>query len=217
MRGGEHSTPGYGTCEGGPVADPSTMKGVRVDPGGRPHRPGRGRAHPGIFMVDAPDEVCGGCAFITAPPEPLVPEPVRDSRILVLVLCYIGPIERGEKELRPLRETVPPAMGLQSMVDAGNPPGMRNQRKVALQTGCPTRPWTPWSSRPGGRPRRSSPLSQLPLLPIGGAIARTPEEATPPGTARRHTTYRPSPCGPTRSRTRNPHKMGQDIPPGDGR
>ncbi|WP_035840385.1 FAD-binding oxidoreductase [Kitasatospora azatica] len=38
VRGGGHSVPGYGTCEGGVVADLSGMRGVRVDPTSRTAR-----------------------------------------------------------------------------------------------------------------------------------------------------------------------------------
>lgn len=303
VRGGGHSVPGYGTCEGGLVADLSPMKGVSVDPeartvraeagltwgeldretqrfglavtGGRVSGTGiagltlgggsgwlermfgftadnllfaevvtaagesvraseeenpdlfwalRGgggnfgvvtafgyRLHPvgpvilaGMlaypaesaepvlrayrdFMARAPDEVGGGCAFITAPPEPFVSEPVRGTRILVLVLCYVGPVERGEEELRPLREAAPPAMdllqpmpyaSLQSMVDAGNPSGMQNYWKAGFLNELPD---AAIDALAGQARRCTSPLSQLLLLPMGGAIARVPEEATPLG------------------------------------
>jgi FAD/FMN-containing dehydrogenase len=35
VRGGSHSVPGYGTCDGGVVLDLGRMRGVRVDPGAR--------------------------------------------------------------------------------------------------------------------------------------------------------------------------------------
>ena len=35
MRGGGHSYPGYGVCDGGMVIDLSLMKGIRVDPEAR--------------------------------------------------------------------------------------------------------------------------------------------------------------------------------------
>ncbi|WP_374196180.1 FAD-binding protein [Streptomyces sp. ISL-21] len=38
MRGGSHSVPGSGTCDGGVVAGLSGMRGVRVDPARRTAR-----------------------------------------------------------------------------------------------------------------------------------------------------------------------------------
>ena len=38
------------------------------------------------FMADAPDEVGGGMAFITAPPEEFVPEPVRGQPVVGVVV-----------------------------------------------------------------------------------------------------------------------------------
>jgi len=38
------------------------------------------------FILSAPDEVCGGVAFITAPPEEFVPEPVRGQPVVGVVV-----------------------------------------------------------------------------------------------------------------------------------
>src|SRR5690606_5534260 len=54
------------------------------------------------FMAEAPDEVGCGLAFITAPPEDFVPEPVRGKPVVGIVCCYAGSIEDGESALRPL-------------------------------------------------------------------------------------------------------------------
>jgi len=56
------------------------------------------------FIAQAPDEVCGGCALISAPPEEFVPEPVRGQPMLGMVLCYAGPLDDAEEGLKPLRE-----------------------------------------------------------------------------------------------------------------
>ena len=46
VRGGSHSVPGYGTCDGGVVLDLGRMRGIRVDPEAS-YGPGRGRLHLG--------------------------------------------------------------------------------------------------------------------------------------------------------------------------
>ena len=48
------------------------------------------------FIATAPDEVGTGLAFITAPPEDFVPEPVRGQPVIGIVCCYAGPVEDGD-------------------------------------------------------------------------------------------------------------------------
>ena len=86
------------------------------------------------YMLAAPDEVGSGLAFITAPPEDFVPEPVRGRRSSAWSVCYAG--DRGRREaLRPLLEFGPPAIDMvqpmpyvavQQLLDDPNPKGMRN-------------------------------------------------------------------------------------------
>ena len=99
------------------------------------------------FIAEAPDELGGGCAFVTAPPEPFVPEHLRGSQILAVV-CYVGPVEEGEAAIRPLREFVEPAVDmvgpmpytvLQSMTTPGTRPACRTTGRPASSTSCPTR------------------------------------------------------------------------------
>src|SRR5581483_804548 len=87
------------------------------------------------FMLDAPDEVGSGLAFITAPPADFVPEPVRGQPVVGIILCYAGPVEEGEAVLRPLREFGPsgvdlvqpmPYVAVQQLLDAANVKGARN-------------------------------------------------------------------------------------------
>lgn len=298
VRGGGHSVPGYGTCDGGIVIDLSPMKGIRVDPRSRRARAGAGvvwgeldretqafglavtggrvshtgisgltlgggsgwierklgftvdnlisadlvtaagdfitaseeenadlfwgikgaggnfgivtsfeyRLHPvgpillgGMllypaeqareilrfyrdFMSTAPDELCGGLVFITAPPEPFIPEAVQGTQLLAVFVCYVGPVEEGEEAIRPLRETFPPAMDLvqpmpytaiQTLIDAGNPPGRHQYWKAGFLNELPDEAIDTFVEHAR---RVTSPLTAVLLVPMGGTIARIGEE-----------------------------------------
>ena len=84
------------------------------------------------FMLTAPDEVGSALAFITAPPADFVPEPVRGTPVLGMVLCYAGDVAEGEGVVRPLREFGPPPLDLlgpmpytavQDLISEANPHG----------------------------------------------------------------------------------------------
>ena len=47
------------------------------------------------FLAGAPDEVGGGVALLTAPPEPFVPEELRGQPAVGVVYCYIGRSRAG--------------------------------------------------------------------------------------------------------------------------
>jgi len=77
-------------------------------------------------------------AFVTAPPLPFIPAHLHGKPILAIVMCYIGPVEKGQSELKPLRETTHPDVDLvqplpytvlQSMLDEGAPAGLQNYWK----------------------------------------------------------------------------------------
>ena len=56
------------------------------------------------FMERAPDEVGGGLALITAPPEEFVPEEARGKPACAVILIYVGDPQQGEEAFRPLLE-----------------------------------------------------------------------------------------------------------------
>ena len=135
------------------------------------------------FMVEAPDEVCAGCALISAPPEEFVPEPVRGQPVLGIVLCYAGPLDQAEDALEPLREFGPPAMDMvqpipylavQQLIDPPNQPGRRNYWTADFLAELPDEAIDVLCERHLSRP---SPLSQILVLPGGGAISRVPDDA----------------------------------------
>ena len=86
--------------------------------------------------TNAPDEVCSGLAFITAPPEEFVPEPVRGQPVIGVVCLYAGP---GRTTARP-RSRPCASSGLrastcsarcrtsrsQQLLDGAAPKGMQN-------------------------------------------------------------------------------------------
>jgi FAD/FMN-containing dehydrogenase len=133
------------------------------------------------FMADAPDEVGSALAFITAPPEEFVPEPVRGQPVIGIVCCYSGPADEGEKAFGPLIEKAAMAMvqpmpyiAIQRLLDAANPKGVQNY-------------WTAdfYDEMPDGAidvlvahaTAPVSPLTQIIVVPGGGAIGRVDEDA----------------------------------------
>jgi hypothetical protein len=107
--------------------------------------------------------------------------------MLGVILSYAGPVEDGERVLAPMREYGPPAMdmvgpvpytALQQIIDPMNPPGHNHYWKAEfideltdeaietiLEHGM----------------NSSSPMTATLLQPLGGALARVPDDATPLG------------------------------------
>jgi FAD/FMN-containing dehydrogenase len=136
------------------------------------------------FMSSAPDEVGSGLAFITAPPEDFVPEPARGKPVLGIVICYAGAVDDGEHALRPLREFGPPAIDMvepmpyvavQQLLDPPNQKGFRNYWTADFYDDLPDKAvdvLVEQATQP------VSPLTQVIVVPGGGAVARVPEAAT---------------------------------------
>jgi FAD/FMN-containing dehydrogenase len=64
------------------------------------------------FVREAPDELGTVVRFGTAPPLPVIPEALHWRPVLMLGTCYAGPIEDGERALRPLRKFRLPLLDL---------------------------------------------------------------------------------------------------------
>ena len=136
------------------------------------------------FMASAPDAVGSGLAFITAPPEDFVPEPVRGQPVCGVVCCYAGPVADGEAAFRPLRE-LPylgidmtgemPYVAVQQLLDPPNPKGMRNYWTADFYEALPDEAIDTLVAK---ATQPVSPMTQLILVPGGGAVARVDEDAT---------------------------------------
>jgi FAD/FMN-containing dehydrogenase len=64
------------------------------------------------FIRDAPDEFGTVVRFGTAPPLPAIPGELHWRPVMMVGACYTGPIEDGERVLRPLRACRPPLLDL---------------------------------------------------------------------------------------------------------
>ena len=134
------------------------------------------------FMAGAPDEVGSGLAFITAPPEDFVPEAVRGRPVVAVICCYVGPVEGGEEVLRPLRELGAgldmvqpmPYVEVQRLVEAGLPKGMNHYWTADFLDELPDEAV---DELVGHATEPVSAMSQILLIPGGGAIARVDEDA----------------------------------------
>jgi hypothetical protein len=131
------------------------------------------------FIAQAPDEVGGGVALITAPPEPFVPADLQGKPVVGVIYCYIGPLPEGEEEARALREFGSPAVdviqpmpyvALQSMLDAGNPTGVREYFKVDWLGSLADEAIDTLVVQADQLP---APFGQLILAPMGGAVGRS--------------------------------------------
>jgi UDP-N-acetylenolpyruvoylglucosamine reductase len=135
------------------------------------------------YISTAPDELATMLAFlITAPP--LLPAFPRGTTVAAIHVCYTGDLERGVEILSPLRELGPligdtirvmPFIELQSMLDAGAPPGLLNYWKSAYLASLDDNVIETISVYLTQMP---SPLTQIHVQHLQGAVSRVKEEET---------------------------------------
>jgi FAD/FMN-containing dehydrogenase len=129
------------------------------------------------WASDAPDEVTMLVAVNCAPPEPFVPPELVGQRVILLVGTWCGGLPAGEAALAPLRALGPsvdlfgpmPYPAVQMMLDAGAPPGLRNYFRSGYLAEI-TDDVIAAVTHHGAR--MPSPLSQIHLHQMGGAVAR---------------------------------------------
>jgi FAD/FMN-containing dehydrogenase len=136
------------------------------------------------FMETAPPEVSGAVVLLHAPPAPFVPPGLQGKPAVAIAAGYFGPLERGAEVLAPLKAFgAPPVdlvqpmpyLALQSMMDAGNPPGRRNYWQSENLRELPDEAIDALIACGS---TATSPFSVLILQPGGGAVAAVPEGAT---------------------------------------
>ena len=136
------------------------------------------------FAAETPDEVTMVAICRTAPPAPFLPEEVHGTPIVAIAACYAGPVEDGERVLAPLRALGSPvgdAMGprpytaFNAMFDASWAPGFENYWKAEYLSGLPDACIDVVADH---ALRHSSPLSDVKIAQMGGAVARIGEDDT---------------------------------------
>ena len=144
------------------------------------------------FAADAPDELGGGCVFLTGPPmEGIVPENLQGTILTGVLGVWFGDVDEGRKAMAPILEFGKPDVELvmpapyhefNKMLD--DPPGHRNYWTAAYHDSFPDAAIDKFAEY--GRQMKPSP-SQLAFFPWGGEVARVSPDETP--MARRQTPW----------------------------
>jgi FAD/FMN-containing dehydrogenase len=135
------------------------------------------------FVRDAPDEVGSGLAFICAPPEDFVPKEVQGQPMVGVVCCYAGPVDEGEAAYKPLRDLGPaidllgpmPYVAVQALLDGGAIKGTQNYCTADFYDDLPDEAVDVLIAK---ATNPVSPLTQVIVVPGGGAVARVHDDDT---------------------------------------
>jgi FAD/FMN-containing dehydrogenase len=133
---------------------------------------------------NAPDELMSIVIHRKAPPLPFVPDELHGKPVVMVIPCWVGDIEEGEKFIRPMREfgnavadvcTEKPYLAHQAMFDPSFVPGrwyyFRSFDVPAL-TDEMIDITADYSLR------IKSPLTSFPIWQMGGAVSRVDEDET---------------------------------------
>jgi len=136
------------------------------------------------FSASAPDELTCVLLLRIAPPAPFLPESVHGKPIAAIVVCYAGPVEEGEKAVKPLKEFGSPIADIiqpkpfrahQAQLDGTQPPGRYYYWKSDYLPGVSEAARDTILERTGEFP---SPESALIVFQLGGEAARIDDDVS---------------------------------------
>ncbi|HEX2193116.1 MAG TPA: FAD-binding oxidoreductase [Acidimicrobiales bacterium] len=140
------------------------------------------------FMRDlseeVPDEVSLMVALVVAPPAPEFPPSLHGRPIAILGACCVGDLAAGEEALAPVRQFGRPAadllgpipyVALQQLVDPMTPRGLQYYVKSEWLAGLPD---PVIDALVEHHFTRTSPLHQILVHQMGGAVTHAPRETT---------------------------------------
>src|SRR4051812_47808358 len=136
------------------------------------------------WVAGAPDELMTIVVHRKAPPLPIVPEELHGKPVVMVICCWAGDIEEGEKFIRPLREFGSPVadvcmpkpyMTHQAMLDPSFVPGRWYYFK-SCDLAELSDEIIDITAEHSARIR--SPLTSFPIWQMGGAVARVGDDET---------------------------------------
>jgi len=136
------------------------------------------------WISDVPDELTTIVVHRRAPPLPIIPPELHGVPVVAVTCCYAGPVEDGEKLVRPMKGFGSPLLDLcepkpflthQAMFDPSFPHGwwyyFRSCDLAALTDDV-------IDIVADHAARMTSPLTAFPIFHLGGAITRVGEDET---------------------------------------
>jgi hypothetical protein len=136
------------------------------------------------WVADAPDDLMTIIVHRKAPPLPFVPEELHGKLVVMVISCWAGDVEEGEKVIRPMREFGSPVADVcfpkpylthQAMLDPAFVPGRWYYFKSCDVPGLSDEiiDLTVEHSM-----NIQSPLTSFPIWQMGGAVSRVGEDET---------------------------------------
>jgi FAD binding domain/Berberine and berberine like len=136
------------------------------------------------WVAEAPDELMTIVVHRKAPPLPFVPEELHGKPVVMVVCCWTGDPEEGERFIKPLREFGPPAADVcvrkpylahQAMFDPSFVPGRWYYFKSCDVAELTDEIIDVTMER---SLQISSPLTSFPIWQMGGAVGRVGDDET---------------------------------------
>lgn len=136
------------------------------------------------WITDVPDELTTIVVHRKAPPLPVIPKELHGLPVVTVIGCYAGPVEEGEKVMRPMKEFGSPILDLctpkpfvthQAMFDPSFPQGWWYYFRSADLAELSDEVIDIVADR---AIQMTSPLTAFPIFQLGGAIARVGEDET---------------------------------------
>lgn len=136
------------------------------------------------WVADAPDELMTIIVHRKAPPLPFVPAVLHGVPVIMILCCWIGDVDEGEKVLRPLRAfgspvadaiQYKPYLAHQAMLDPSFVPGRWYYFKSCDVAELSDDIIDITAERSS---RISSPLTSFPIWQMGGSVARAADDTT---------------------------------------